>query len=76
MRERKQLNSRAQITSALPEDHPAGPVSVAGDFNHHTAQASLPAHSSHSFRYLAAGDYWFNDDSADHHDGTNSRIPT
>ncbi|WP_206310849.1 hypothetical protein [Streptomyces sp. A1547] len=25
-------------------------------------------------RYLAAGDYWFDDEQADHHDGTNGRI--
>ncbi|MGW2043416.1 hypothetical protein ACWCO4_35960, partial [Streptomyces virginiae] len=42
----------------------------------HTATVALPAHSAHSFRYLAAGDYWFDDEHADAHDGTNSRIHT
>ncbi|WP_406187301.1 hypothetical protein [Streptomyces sp. NBC_01006] len=37
---------------------------------------TLPAHSSHSFRYLAAGGHWFGDEHADSHDGTNSRIHT
>ncbi|MFE3579634.1 hypothetical protein [Streptomyces vinaceus] len=27
-------------------------------------------------RYLAAGDYWFNDPAADHHDGSNGHIHT
>ncbi|MFE2249594.1 isoamylase early set domain-containing protein [Streptomyces lavendulae] len=89
MLERKRLGGRPPVTFVLPADTLEGPVSVVGDFNHRnpaahplqpqgdgtrTAKVSLPAHSSHSFRYLAAGDYWFNDDTADHHDGTNSRI--
>ncbi|MFJ9597930.1 hypothetical protein ACIRS3_34940 [Streptomyces virginiae] len=56
MLERKRLNGRAQITSALPEDRPAGPVSVVEDFNQCAAQVCLPAHGSPSFRYLAARD--------------------
>ncbi|MFI5982435.1 isoamylase early set domain-containing protein [Streptomyces sp. NPDC051555] len=66
-------------------------ISVVGDFNHwnpaahpletqgngtRTATVALPTHTTHSFRYLAAGDYWFNDDTADGHDGPNSRIHT
>ncbi len=91
MLERKQLKSRAQVTFVLPEDTPDGPVSVVGDFNHwnpaahplesrgdgtRTATVSLPRHSAHSFRYLAAGGYWFDDSEADSHDGTNSRLHT
>ncbi|WP_443067742.1 hypothetical protein [Streptomyces sp. NBC_01351] len=34
----------------------------------------LPSESTHSFRYLAAGDYWFNDESAGGQDGRNSRL--
>ncbi|MET9840387.1 hypothetical protein ABZZ01_21735 [Streptomyces virginiae] len=64
---------------------------MVGDFNHwnpaahpleprgdgtRAATVALPANSAHSFRYLAAGDYWFDDEHADHHDGTNSRIRT
>ncbi|NXY95435.1 isoamylase early set domain-containing protein [Streptomyces sp. BR123] len=91
MLERKQVKGHTHITFVLPENAPAGPVSVVGDFNHwnpsaHPMQArgdgmravtvSLPSHSSHSFRYLAAGDYWFDDEGADAHDGTNSRLHT
>ncbi|MET9622343.1 isoamylase early set domain-containing protein [Streptomyces sp. NPDC006464] len=89
--ERKRLKGRTQVTFVLPENSPDGPVSVVGDFNHwnptahpleprgdgtRAARVSLPSHSAHSFRYLAAGDYWFDDEHADHHDGTNSRIHT
>ncbi|WP_344551235.1 hypothetical protein [Streptomyces spororaveus] len=43
----------------------SGPVTV-----------ELPNESTHSFRYLAAGDYWFNDESAGDQDGPNSRLHT
>ncbi|MEU4955724.1 isoamylase early set domain-containing protein [Streptomyces lavendulae] len=91
MLEHKRLNGRTQVTFVLPEDTPDGPVSVVGDFNHwnpcaHPLQArgdgtrtvtvALPANSGHSFRYLAAGGYWFNDDTADGQQGSNSRIHT
>ncbi|MFI8103878.1 isoamylase early set domain-containing protein [Streptomyces sp. NPDC086023] len=91
MLERKQLKGRTQVTFILPEDSPAGPVSVVGDFNHwnpaahpltprgdgtRAASVALPAHGTHAFRYLAAGDYWFDDDHADAHDGTNGRLHT
>ncbi|MEW2417837.1 isoamylase early set domain-containing protein [Streptomyces sp. NPDC046866] len=91
MLERKQLKGRTQVTFVLPEDTPRGPVSVVGDFNHwnpaahplrpqgdgtRIATVALPAHSAHSFRYLAAGDYWFNDEKADGREGPNSRIHT
>ncbi|MGW6704223.1 hypothetical protein ACWGDE_04955 [Streptomyces sp. NPDC054956] len=36
----------------------------------------LPSGSAHSFRYLAAGDYWFNDEGAGDQDGPNSRLRT
>ncbi|MFD4247604.1 isoamylase early set domain-containing protein [Streptomyces sp. NPDC058525] len=88
---RPRSKGRTQVTFVLPEDSPAGPVSVVGDFNHwnsaahpleprgdstRAAKVSLPSHGAHSFRYLAAGDYWFDDATADHHDGTNSLIHT
>ncbi|AZM93904.1 isoamylase early set domain-containing protein [Streptomyces sp. W1SF4] len=91
MLERKQAKGRTQVTFRLPGDTPEGPVSVVGDFNHwnpaahplqnqgdgtRKATGALPAHSAHSFRYLAAGDYWFNDPASDGHDGPNSRIHT
>ncbi|MFB6812632.1 isoamylase early set domain-containing protein [Streptomyces sp. NPDC056387] len=89
--ERKQLGSRTQVAFVLPDHTPEGPVSVVGDFNHwnpaahpledqgdgtRAATVALPPHSAHSFRYLAAGDYWFNDPTADGQDGPNSRIHT
>ncbi|NXY93795.1 isoamylase early set domain-containing protein [Streptomyces sp. BR123] len=91
MLERKQVKGRTQVTFVLPENAPDGPVSVVGDFNQwdpaaHPLKArgdgtravtiALPSPATHAFRYLAAGDYWFDDDSADGHDGTNSRLHT
>ncbi|MET9569644.1 hypothetical protein ACFYNW_03145 [Streptomyces virginiae] len=91
MLERKQLKDRTQVTFILPADTPPGPVSVVGDFNEwkpgtHTlvpredgtraVTVALPGSSVHSFRYLAAGDYWFDEDHADSHDGINSRLHT
>ncbi|MFE4633588.1 isoamylase early set domain-containing protein [Streptomyces sp. NPDC056773] len=91
MLERKKLKGGTRVTFVLPADTPDGPVSVVGDFNHWNPAAhpliarsdgmravsvALSAHSGHSFRYLAAGDYWFDDEHADGHDGTNSRIHT
>ncbi|MFD8019136.1 isoamylase early set domain-containing protein [Streptomyces lavendulae] len=91
MLERRQLKNRAQVTFVLPQDTPEGPVSVVGDFNDWNPAAhplrsrgdgtravtiSLPRHSVHSFRYLAADDHWFDDSDADTHDGSNSRLHT
>ncbi|MDH6544985.1 isoamylase early set domain-containing protein [Streptomyces lavendulae] len=91
MLERKQCKDRTEVTFVLPANTPPGPVSVVGDFNDwqpgtHTlaprrdgmraVTVALPEKSEHSFRYLAAGDYWFNDEGADDHDGTNSRLRT
>ncbi|MEU7038519.1 MULTISPECIES: isoamylase early set domain-containing protein [unclassified Streptomyces] len=91
MLERKQHKNRTDITFVLPADSPPGPVSVVGDFNGwdpyaHPLQirenrtravtVALPRRTSHSFRYLAAGDYWFNDEAADGWEGPNSRLHT
>ncbi|WP_327300071.1 hypothetical protein [Streptomyces goshikiensis] len=91
MLERKPRKDRTEVTFVLPADTPPGPVSVVGDFNDwqpgvHTLEprqdgkravtVALPAASTHSFRYLAAGDYWFNDESVGDHDGPNSRVRT
>ncbi|MFE9045922.1 hypothetical protein ACFYOG_34125 [Streptomyces sp. NPDC007818] len=74
MLERKQLKNRTQVTFVEPADSPAGPVSVVGDFNQwdpaahslqdrgagmRAATVVLSHRGGHSFRYLAAGDYWF-----------------
>ncbi|MFE9630063.1 isoamylase early set domain-containing protein [Streptomyces sp. NBC_00190] len=91
MLERKPRKGRTEVTFVLPADAPPGPVSVVGDFNDwqpgaHPLEArsdgtravtvTLPGKSEHSFRYLAAGDYWFNDENADTHDGVNSCLRT
>ncbi|MEV7723465.1 isoamylase early set domain-containing protein [Streptomyces sp. NPDC087917] len=91
MLERKLRKDRTEVTFILPGDRPPGPVSVVGDFNGwqpgtHTMRLrqdgkravtiELPSERTHSFRYLAAGDYWFNDDSAGDQDGPNSRLHT
>lgn len=77
------------MTFILPGDRPPGPVSVVGDFNDWQPGAhpvrprkdgkwavtvELANASTHSFRYLAAGDYWFNDESTGDQDGPNSRL--
>ncbi|MFJ5806639.1 isoamylase early set domain-containing protein [Streptomyces sp. NPDC093093] len=91
MLERTRRKDRTEVTFVLPADAPPGPVSVVGDFNEwqpgvHTLTArkdgnravtiALPAASAQSFRYLGAGDHWFNDENADAQDGTNSRLHT
>ncbi|MFD9307016.1 isoamylase early set domain-containing protein [Streptomyces sp. NPDC060048] len=91
MLERKQLKDRTQVTFVLPADTPPGPVSVVGDFNDwqpgahalvpradgtRAVTVALPRKGVHSFRYLAAGDIWFDEDHADSHDGINSRLHT
>ncbi|MFD7559082.1 MULTISPECIES: isoamylase early set domain-containing protein [unclassified Streptomyces] len=91
MLERTLKKDRTEVTFILPADTPAGPVSVVGDFNDwqpgvHTLQlrkdgrravmVALPRESVHLFRYLAAGDYWFNDEGAGDLEGPNSRLHT
>ncbi|MYT19201.1 hypothetical protein GTW69_02670 [Streptomyces sp. SID7760] len=91
MLERRSSKDRTEVTFVLPADAPPGPVSVVGDFNDwrpgiHTLRprkdgkravtVELPSRSSHSFRYLAAGDHWFNDESAGDQDGPNSLLHT
>ncbi|MFI5763114.1 isoamylase early set domain-containing protein [Streptomyces sp. NPDC051563] len=91
MLERKLLKGRTEVTFVLPADTPPGPVSVVGDFNDwqpgihalvprkdgkRAVTVALPSSGTHSFRYLAAGDYWFNDDSAGDREGTNSLLHT
>lgn len=91
MLERTLRKDHTEVTFILPADTPPGPVSVVGDFNEwqpgaHTLMprkdgkraitVTLPAKTTHSFRYLAAGDYWFNDESAGDREGPNSRLHT
>ncbi|MFF7183228.1 isoamylase early set domain-containing protein [Streptomyces sp. NPDC008121] len=91
MLERQPREDRTEVTFVLAQETPPGPVSVVGDFNGwqpgtHTLSPRtdgtravtviLPSESEHSFRYLAAGDYWFDEPAADHHDGLNNRLHT
>ncbi|MFF5703257.1 isoamylase early set domain-containing protein [Streptomyces sp. NPDC012794] len=91
MLERKRRKNATEVTFVLPEGDPPGPVSVVGTFNdwrpgthvlaprpdgRRAVTVELPAKGTHAFRYLAAGDYWFNDEGADGHDGANSRLRT
>ncbi|MEY2230235.1 MULTISPECIES: isoamylase early set domain-containing protein [Streptomyces] len=84
MLERTLHEDRTDITFVLPADTPPGAVSVVGEFNDrqpgaHTPRprkdgkravtVELPIESTHPFRYLAAGDHWFNDESAGDEDG-------
>jgi len=91
MLERSRRKHDTQVTFALPADSPCGEVSVVGDFNDwqpgtHTLKTTddgiravainLPSEQRYEFRYLAAGDYWFDDEHADAHEGRNSVIHT
>ncbi|MEV0985963.1 hypothetical protein [Streptomyces sp. NPDC049949] len=91
MLERTPHEDRTKVTFVLPADGPPGPVSVVGDFNDwqpgiHTLRPRKDGkravtvepgpERAHSFRYLAAGDYWFNEEGDDEHDGSNSRPHT
>ncbi|MEU6868731.1 isoamylase early set domain-containing protein [Streptomyces sp. NPDC046876] len=91
MLQRSARKNRTEVTFVLPADEPAGEVSVVGDFNDWTPGAHsltprpdgtravtvrLEPQRVHQFRYLAAGDYWFNEDEADGREGPNSRLTT
>ncbi|MFD9454032.1 hypothetical protein ACFWBC_13165 [Streptomyces sp. NPDC059985] len=88
MLERQRRRDRTEVTLVLSADTPPGSVSAVGDVNEwrpgthgpaprpagpRAVMATLPAKAGHSFRHLAACDYWFNGDIADDHDG-NSRL--
>ncbi|MDH6137863.1 1,4-alpha-glucan branching enzyme [Kitasatospora sp. MAA4] len=91
MLERVRHPDTTQVTFVLPADHPCGEVSVVGDFNGwqpgshplstrrngtRSVTVALPADERVCFRYLAHGDYWFDDEGADGHDGTNGYLHT
>ncbi|MER6217804.1 isoamylase early set domain-containing protein [Streptomyces sp. NPDC048387] len=91
MLERTAHQNRTEVTFVLPAGDPSGDVSVVGDFNDWTPGAhtltprpdgrravtvKLEPRRVHQFRYLAAGDYWFNEDEADGREGENSRLTT
>ncbi|MEY9964249.1 1,4-alpha-glucan branching enzyme [Streptacidiphilus sp. MAP12-16] len=91
MLERTRHKNTTQVTFVVAADHPCGEVSVVGDFNDwqpgtHPLRArkdgtraitvAMPTEQRVRFRYLAHGDYWFDEDSADGHDGTNCYVHT
>ncbi|MEU9946206.1 hypothetical protein [Streptomyces lavendulae] len=88
---RRPRKDGTEVTFVLPGEDPPGPVSAVGDFNNwrpglHTLQprkdgkraitVAVPANTTQSFRYLAAGDYWFNDESTEDRDSANNRLHT
>lgn len=72
-------NGDVELRFVLPEDHPARPVGVAGDFNEWdwtaapletdgddlVAAVVVARGRSYQFRYRGADGTWFNDDQAD-----------
>ncbi len=91
MLERRWRKGRTDVTFVLPGEAPPGPVSVVGDLNDgepgvHTLRpredggravtVDPPSDTAQSFRYLAAGDYWFNDETAGEREGAKSRLRT
>lgn len=91
MLERTRSKKRTEITFVLPAGHPAGEVSVVGDFNdwqpgaHPMAErpdgsravtVTFPVNQHHGFRYLADGGHWLDEEGADGHDGRNCLLHT
>lgn len=91
MLERTRRKDRIEVTFVLAAGHPAGEVSVVGDFNEwrpgaapmieradgtRAATVTLPANQRHAFRYLADGGPWLDEDGADGHDGRHSLLHT
>ncbi|MCP3819996.1 isoamylase early set domain-containing protein [Streptomyces sp. A3M-1-3] len=91
MLERARRRKRTEITFILPAEQPCGHVSVVGDFNDwqpgthpfvvrgdgtRAVTIALPSERRYGFRYLAHGDYWFDEEQADGHDGRNSIVHT
>ncbi|WP_331729966.1 isoamylase early set domain-containing protein (plasmid) [Kitasatospora sp. NBC_00070] len=91
MLERTRTKKQTEVTFVLPAGHPAGDASVVGDFNgwrpgahplmprpdgSRAVTVALPHDQQLGFRYLAHGDYWFDEDNADGHNGSNSLLHT
>ena len=84
----KLFGNKTRVTFSLPNDVPAGPVSVVGCFNdwepgRHELKARrngtrtvtvnlAPGH--HYFRYLAADGVWFDEEQADRVDERGSHL--
>ncbi|MGR8012128.1 isoamylase early set domain-containing protein [Streptomyces hypolithicus] len=91
MLERSRRKKHTDITFVIPAEQACGHVSVVGDFNDWQPGAhpfveredgtrcvtvTLPKEQRFGFRYLAHGDYWFNDGQADAQEGHNSVVHT
>ncbi|MFD3870267.1 isoamylase early set domain-containing protein [Streptomyces sp. NPDC058623] len=91
MLQRTRREKQAEITFVLPAGHPAGPVSVVGDFNQwepglhplvvrpdgsRAVTVTLPVDHHHRFRYLADGGHWLDEEEADGHDGHDNLLHT
>ncbi|MGW7030897.1 isoamylase early set domain-containing protein [Streptomyces xanthophaeus] len=91
MLERTRSKKRTEITFVLPAGHPAGEVSVVGDFNDwqpgahpmagrpdgsRAVTVTFPVNQHHGFRYLADGGHWLDEEAADGHDGRNCLLHT
>ncbi|GGS40546.1 hypothetical protein Snoj_28320 [Streptomyces nojiriensis] len=88
---RTRSKKRTEITFVLPAGHPAGEVSVVGDFNgwrpgahplverpdgSRAVTVTFPVDQHHGFRYLADGGHWLDEEGADGHDGRNCLLHT
>ena len=86
---RKKGATGVSVTFVLPNDEPAGPVSVVGDFNDWTPGAhvlrkrsngtrsvslTLPVGHRTHFRYLGEGGHWFDDEQVDGHDAQGAYV--
>jgi hypothetical protein len=73
-------DGKTKLTFSLPLDAPPGDVSVVGTFNEwvpgkhqlvprkngvRSVSVTLPAGTTHRFRYLATGGLWLDDEHAD-----------
>jgi 1,4-alpha-glucan branching enzyme len=91
MLERARSKKHTDVTFVIPADQPCGQVSVVGDFNDWQPGAhpfvergdgtravtiALPREQRYGFRYLAHGDYWFDDEESDGREGHNSILHT
>lgn len=89
---RRELKSgESRITFVLPQDEPAGRVSVVGDFNDWTpgvhplvkrsngtrsVRITVPRGSSYRFRYLGEDGHWFDEPDADRHEDLDCVVVT
>ncbi|MFB7462411.1 hypothetical protein ACFCZ1_02695 [Streptomyces sp. NPDC056224] len=71
MLERKLRKDRTEVTHRQPGTHP-----LPREDGRRAVTAGLPGERAHSSRYLAAGDYWFDDDTAGGQNGPDSRLLT